>query len=604
MLVANDILSAKLLVQLRMVRALAVRERMRTLDGSDQAGDLVALLRAEELLEVDQAELIRYYTSLFVHLRREATLLKLLERRGELERPEVLRLLAQVELSSYRHHLSAVLQAVGHLSAEEAEVLERKTRRRIAKEDRRVLERYRAEDFAGVARPLIPVSPLTSDAFRLSSLFRTHDTVQWVNKEKEEIRAEERKEREGEETREMTPPAGLEPPPPEDESSPDKELELASKFDLEPVTSAEEALAGGAPQEDDDSDEEDALPVSEDEEPEDIWKSRWATDRLKEGHWSDVPDEEGDEPIVAIDRYRVVECLGKGGMGAVYLCQDGPGLVAVKVMRAAASEDDDLRFAREGQIYALLDHPNLIHLLDQGSSGEDAFLVLPVFAGQSLQDRLDAEGPLPTAEAFAVMEQALAGLEAAHREDIVHRDVKPDNLFLLEGPELQVKVIDFGIARFLDDLKPTAERAFRTEQSLISGTPAFVAPETINGGHIDARTDIYSLGILFFYLLTGRHPLHAERSGDFISEHLVGIPLTLRQAKGDVYWNKDLESLVASMLAKHPVDRPASCQEILDLLQGGLRDETLATLNDPPSRPSTASGRLRWLFNQFFKHDR
>lgn len=589
-LVANDILSAKLIVQLRIVRARVVRERLRGLDQSEEAGDLVGALLGEELLGRDQAELIRYYTSLFVHLRREATLLKLVEREHELQRPEVLRLLARVELSSYRHHLSAVLQAVGHLSEEEAERLERKTRRRIAKEDRRVLERYRQEDFAGVSRALIPSSPLTSDDFRLSSLFRSNDTVQWVNREKEEIQEEERKEREGEETREMTPRESYEPIPDddEDEASPDKELELASKFD-------------------DDSNETEALEESSpegDDEPEDIWKSRWATDRIRVGHWSDPPEDATDVPIVAIGRYQVVECLGKGGMGAVYLCQDGPGLVAIKVMRAAAGEDDDLRFAREGQIYGLLDHPNLIRLLDQGSSGEDAFLVLPVYAGESLQDRLDRSGPLEPAEVFEVMEQTLAGLEAAHRQSIVHRDVKPDNLFLLEGPELQVKVIDFGIARFLDDLKPTAERAFRTELSLISGTPAFVAPETINSGLIDARTDIYSLGVMFFYLLTGRHPLHAESSGDYLSEHLVGIPRTLAQAKGDVHWDKGLESLLASMLAKRPEDRPSSCQEILDLLQDGLRERTLETLHDPPTRPSPGSGRLRWLFNQFFKHDR
>ena len=291
-------------------------------------------------------------------------------------------------------------------------------------------------------------------------------------------------------------------------------------------------------------------------------------------------------------------------MGAVYLCQDGPGLVAVKVMTAPEGEDDHLRFAREGQIYALLEHPNLIHLLDQGTSRGGPYLVLPVFAGQSLHERLEASGPLAPAEVFEVMEQALAGLEAAHRKRIVHRDIKPDNLFLLAGAELRVKLIDFGIARFLDDLKPDAERAFRTELSIVSGTPAFVAPETINSGSIDARTDIYSLGITFFLLLTGRHPLHAERSGDYLSEHLVGVPLTLSQAKRDAHWPEELERLLASMLAKRPEDRPGSCQEILERLRGGLRARTLATLHDPPSRPASRSARLRRIFNQFFKHER
>lgn len=573
MLVPNDILSAKLLVQLDFASADVVRSKLGLMDEDhDLSRDLVALLLEEGVLFQEQAELIRYYTALFVHLRREAILLRLVERKQFLPRQDVLRLLARLELSSYRHHLSAVLQSLGHLSAEEAERLERKTRRRIAKDDRRVLERYRAEAFEGVSRALIPADPLTSEAFRICSLFRTQDTVQSVNASMELIREEERKEREHAPTRELARPQ-------------DKELELTSKLEDEPG-------------------ESDAL-ESDVEEPEEAWKSRWSTDRIKEGHWAVAAKEVSDEPVAAIGPYQVVQCLGQGGMGAVYLCKDGPGLVAVKIMTNHEGEDDDLRFAREGQVYALLDHPNLIHLLDQGTSiGGDSYLVLPVFAGQSLQERLDESGLLEPSDVFEIMEQALAGLEAAHREGIVHRDMKPDNLFLLEGPDLRVKVIDFGIARFLDDLKPDADRAFRTELSMISGTPAFVAPETINSGSADARTDIYSLGIMFFYLLTGRHPLHAERSGDYLSEHLVGVPLTLSQAKLDVYWTKELESLVASMMAKRPEDRPGSCQEILDQLQGGLRALTLKTLNDPPSRPASRSARLSRIFNQFFKHDR
>ena len=603
MLVPNDILSAKLVVQLGLVAAEATREALRRLDDdSDPGRDLIAALVEQGALHQDEAELIRYYTALFVHLRREAILLRLVEYQHDLPRTEVLRLLARLELSSYRHHLSAVLQAVGHLSGEEAELLEGKTRRRIAREDRRVLERYREEGFRGVSRALIPAEPLTSDAFRLSSLFRTHETVHWVNKSKEQIREQERRERE-------------QPPelPPHPEREPGQALDdEETRVMIRPPETPADTRSTGSPSTgdteleltrklDDESGEGEPL----ESEPEDAWKSRWATDRIKEGHWSSSGEEAVDEqPVAAIGRYQVVECLGKGGMGAVYLCQDGPGLVAVKVMTAPESEDDYLRFAREGQICARLKHPNLIHLLDEGTSRGAPYLVLPVFAGQSLQERLDAKGPLLPREVFEVMEQALAGLGAAHRQRVVHRDIKPDNLFLLAGAQLTVKVIDFGIARFLDDLKPSAERAFRTELSVISGTPAFVAPETINSGSIDARTDIYSLGITFFVLLTGRHPLHAERSGDYLSEHLVGVPLTLSQAKRDAHWPEELELLLAAMMAKRPADRPSSCQNILAQLRGGLRDLTLSTLNDPPSRPSSRSARLRRLFNQFFKHER
>ena len=575
MLVPNDILSAKLLIQLKYATAEVVRKQMKVADADPNASrDVLALLLDRDLITQKQAERARYFTALFVHLRREAILLRIAERKHDLPRDQVLRVLAEIELSSYRHHLSVLLPTLGLITTDEAERLKRRTHRRIVRDNRRVLERYRDEDFRGVVKALIPVWPLTDEAFRITTLFRTEETLRGVNWSKRRL-SEVRNDQE-------TSKQVL--------GSRDDELELGS-------------FTRCATTADDSSDETGAL----EDEAEDAGKSRWATARIQEGHWQAAgPSEHAQREVIG--PYQVVQCLGEGGMGAVYLCTDGSGLVAVKVMTSPSGSDDLQRFEREGQIYAQLAHPNLIHLLASGETEDGApFLVLPVFAGESLQEVLnETKILLEPGEVFLIMEQALAGLEAAHKLGIIHRDVKPDNLFLLAGASgREVKLIDFGIARFLDDLKPDADRAFRTELTSISGTPAYVAPETINSGRVDARTDIYSLGIMFFLLLTGRHPLHVDRSSDFLSEHLVGIPLTLKQARNEFPWCPELETLLASMMAKRLVDRPASCQEILDLIQGGgLRELTLRTMTEPPRPSRPASGRLSRLFNQFFKHDR
>ena len=161
---------------------------------------------------------------------------------------------------------------------------------------------------------------------------------------------------------------------------------------------------------------------------------------------------------------------------------------------------------------------------------------------------------------------------------------------------LPFRLSELDTEGILDSDKPKEQQAFRTNAGIVSGSPSYIAPETISGDDIDASTDIYSLGIMFYEMLTGKLPLIANTPYDYLREHLIGIPMTLNQGHSNNYWCRDLEQLLASMLAKEREDRPQSCQVILDAVNGGIRTKTLEQLKSPPK---DAGGKS--LFNNFFK---
>lgn len=173
-----------------------------------------------------------------------------------------------------------------------------------------------------------------------------------------------------------------------------------------------------------------------------------------------------------------------------------------------------------------------------------------------------------------------AGLWGARLRDTfpppLHRDLKPENILVERGTD-RTMVVDFGLARMVSG---DEEEEFRTAMGAITGSPAYIAPETIAGGRVDARTDVYALGTIFFELLTGRTPLHASTPYAFLREHLVGVPLTLERARPDQRWSPDLEALIAQMLAKESAHRPASCSVVLKRLPA-LRQQVVSRASEP-----------------------
>ena len=257
-------------------------------------------------------------------------------------------------------------------------------------------------------------------------------------------------------------------------------------------------------------------------------------------------------------KYRIVKRLGGGGMGDVYLAEHVrlKKPTAVKVIRPAltANADAVARFNREAQNASMINHPNVASVYDFGETDDGmVFLAMEFVEGQPLSALVDA-GPIAPARAANIVRQVCDALTAAHRMGIVHRDLKPENIMLcrnVDGTDM-VKLVDFGIAKIAtgagEDQKITATGS-------IIGTPAYLSPEQVRSGNFDARSDIYSLAIVVFQMLTGQLPFEGDTPQAQMVSRLVVPPQTLQKVRPDVSWSGAIESVIAKGLALEPEDR-------------------------------------------------
>jgi eukaryotic-like serine/threonine-protein kinase len=253
-------------------------------------------------------------------------------------------------------------------------------------------------------------------------------------------------------------------------------------------------------------------------------------------------------------RYRVLGKVAAGGMGEVYRAHDAvlAREVAIKVLHPSLAGDAGFveRFRREARSAAGLNHPNVVHVHDWGAVDGVYFMVMEYVRGQSLRDVLNAEGVLAPATAAEILLQVLAALDHAHRKGIVHRDVKPENIMLT--PEGVAKVADFGLARAYADGRST-------QAGMVTGTVQYLAPEQLQGEPADPRTDLYSLGIVAYELLTGRVPFDGETQMAIAYRHLRDrVP---RVSARNPAVPAGLDGWVASMTEKDRELRPESTAE-------------------------------------------
>ena len=285
-------------------------------------------------------------------------------------------------------------------------------------------------------------------------------------------------------------------------------------------------------------------------------------------------------------RYELVGHLASGGMGAVFqarhvhLRKD----VAVKVLRPELSASGDLveRFRREAEIASALDHENLVHVTDFGRSDQGLlFLVMDLLVGESLFDRLRRERTLPPPVAVPILWQICAGLEAAHAHGVVHRDLKPENVFLTRtasGREV-VKLLDFGIAKFAR----SGDTA--TQAGIVVGTPEYLSPEQAMGLAVDARADLYTVGLLAFRMLSGRQPFRADDArGLLVQQASVPVP-RVHDVNPELAEWPSLSAAVARACEKDPAARPASASELGALFAGAIGPAFVA----PPGATPTFS---------------
>ncbi len=261
------------------------------------------------------------------------------------------------------------------------------------------------------------------------------------------------------------------------------------------------------------------------------------------------------------DRYDLEREIGQGGMATVFLARDlkHDRKVAVKVLRAelSASLGAD-RFLREIRVAANLQHPNVLGLYDSGEHEGLLFYVMPFVDGESLRDRLTREQQLPIQDALQLTREAGEALQFAHTRGIIHRDIKPENILLLGGHAL---VADFGIARAFSQ----AGGEKLTQTGMAIGTPHYMSPEqSLGSEHVDARSDVYSLGCVLYELLIGQPPFTGPNAMAILARHSMEVVPSLQVVRPSV--SDDLEDAVMRALEKTPADRFQTLKEFCECL--------------------------------------
>jgi serine/threonine-protein kinase len=283
-----------------------------------------------------------------------------------------------------------------------------------------------------------------------------------------------------------------------------------------------------------------------------------------------APTQAANEPeldpgYVVDGRYQIKNILGTGGVGVVYRAKDKklPHDVAIKVLQKKHASHPSLRarFEREAKALAALHHPNIVSVSDYGIADGRPFVVMELLSGLTLREVID-RGPVEPDRAFEITKQLLRGLSYAHNHGLVHRDIKPGNVFLQEienQPEV-VKILDFGFAKWLVD-QPDANPNL-SKEGMVMGTPSYLPPEQAAGEATDARTDIYAVGVLLFEMLAGVKPFTGTLI-ELLRQHLTAKVPRISQVSRTRKETPELRKLIERAMAKKPGDRFTDASQFL-----------------------------------------
>src|SRR6187455_3462226 len=313
-------------------------------------------------------------------------------------------------------------------------------------------------------------------------------------------------------------------------------------------------------------------------------------------------------------QFQILEKIGTGGMGSVYKANQ-PAMnrtVAIKILhpKLAGRQDLSSRFRREARAMSQLTHPNTVKVFMYGELEEDGslYIVMEMLEGRNLNQTVRKEGPMPTERAIPVLIQVCGALQEAHDLGIVHRDLKPENIFLCRQGGLVdfPKVLDFGLAKVTErQMQPGS--VILTQEGMVFGTPEFMSPEQAQGKTLDARSDIYSLAVILYEVLTGKLPFSARTPMEYIQKHVMEPIIQLSDRVPDKKFNKGLDEVLARALAKKRDERFQSAADFAESLRpfGGAAAAALpairvagpqvvvertANASDSPTQPNQRGG--------------
>jgi serine/threonine-protein kinase len=302
---------------------------------------------------------------------------------------------------------------------------------------------------------------------------------------------------------------------------------------------------------------------------------------------------------VIADRYHVMKKLGEGGMGQVYLAEHVKmgRRSAIKVMSPAMVHDPDAiaRFNREAANASRITHPNVCAVYDFGETPEGLiYLAMEFVEGEPLTDLLERDGALPLPRATAIFKQTADALQAAHDLGIVHRDLKPDNIMIARGRDGSdvVKVVDFGIAKAVGG-DETGQKVTKT--GLVVGTPEFMSPEQLSGDKLDGKSDLYSLALVYFRMLTGHLPFQAETVQETMIKRLTDEPKKLAEVRPDLPFPSGLQPVLDAALSRTPAERYQTVAKFADDVLGVVQLVRATRGGVAPATREVVEGRTQLL---------
>ncbi|MCX5745497.1 MAG: serine/threonine-protein kinase [Proteobacteria bacterium] len=275
-----------------------------------------------------------------------------------------------------------------------------------------------------------------------------------------------------------------------------------------------------------------------------------------------------------VGKYRILAQIGEGGMGIVYRAQHvmlgSPAAIKVLLPQFTRDPISVDRFFTEAKASSAIRHPGIVEIFDYGCVGDDTYIAMELLRGENLQAFLTRNEKLSASLATQIAIQIFGALDAVHVRGVVHRDLKPDNVYLVRDRSapgsIRIKLLDFGIAKLVDERAGNPGK-LKTKGGTILGTPAYMAPEQCRGGtaEVDARADLYSVGCILFQMLTGRPPFLAEGSGEVMAMHIYEPPPRLSSLMPKL--PVELDALLAKLLIKDPADRVPSAAFALAALE-------------------------------------